>query len=765
MHPACFEDILARLPGARQSGDNWVAPCPLPGHKTPAGHVSLKDAGDKALVTCQGGKHSYPDFCQAWGYDSLNYSDMAKGRGGGGYSTVGKRCNSATPDALHERPTCGRGVAPTVAPPREQCNGATADGLTLASLAEAKHLPAEYLETVGLSDFRYSGRAAVRIPYLTEAGEVIAVRFRLSLDGDRRFVWRCGDRVNLYGLERLPHARELGWVLVVEGESDCWTCWHQGVPAIGVPGKSTWRAEWAQALDGLDVYVWVEPDADGFAVKIGESIPSARVVAAPEGIKDVSEAHCQGVDVPSLVAGLTETAEAVETFRARLADTRVAELRVQAQRVLDCHDPLVHVEKAIRGMGYGGDVTPAIVTYLAATSRLLAMRQGTMPVHLLLAGQSAAGKSYTLNTVKRLLPPEAYHEIDAGSSRVLIYDDAPLRHRALVFGEADSLPAGEDNPAASAIRNLLQDHQLHYRVTVKDKATGDYAVREVNKEGPTVLLTTSTRSLGEQLSTRLFTLEVSDSQAQIAAAMETQANLEVGAETPPDGSLVAFQAYLQAKAPWRVVVPFAPGLASGISGFSMAPRLLRDFARLLSLVKAVALLRHTKRDVDAGGRIVAEIGDYETVRALLEDVYTETVGGPTAAIRELVEAVRQMDTGGRVTVGRLATHLGLNKSTVSRRAKKAVGLGWLVNRESRRGRPADYTLGDPLPDPCALPRAEQVLHCCRTSEGTQQSVQQCFEPESGDCCTVALVTDGRATPSPPSSTAKAVDTEQGGMRI
>lgn len=54
--PRNFEAILSRLTGVKQSGDNWIAPCPASGHKTPAGHLTLKDAGDKVLVQCQGGK-------------------------------------------------------------------------------------------------------------------------------------------------------------------------------------------------------------------------------------------------------------------------------------------------------------------------------------------------------------------------------------------------------------------------------------------------------------------------------------------------------------------------------------------------------------------------------------------------------------------------------------------------------------------------------------------------------------------------------------
>ena len=72
--PRDFNDILSKLPGAKQSGDSWIAPCPLPGHKTPAKHLTITDGGDKALITDQGGKHTYQDYCEAWGYDSLMYS-------------------------------------------------------------------------------------------------------------------------------------------------------------------------------------------------------------------------------------------------------------------------------------------------------------------------------------------------------------------------------------------------------------------------------------------------------------------------------------------------------------------------------------------------------------------------------------------------------------------------------------------------------------------------------------------------------------------
>lgn len=73
--PRNFDDVLSKLPGACQSGASWTAPCPAPGHGTPADHLTLKDVGDRALVTCQGGRHSYEDICAALGFSSLNYKE------------------------------------------------------------------------------------------------------------------------------------------------------------------------------------------------------------------------------------------------------------------------------------------------------------------------------------------------------------------------------------------------------------------------------------------------------------------------------------------------------------------------------------------------------------------------------------------------------------------------------------------------------------------------------------------------------------------
>lgn len=734
--PRNFEDILSKLPGVRQSGDTWTAPCLAPGHKTPAGHLTLKDAGDKALVTCQGGRHSYADICQILGFTSLTYSDD----GIGGDTTIGQGRYSVTPSPKSGNLASKTGKG-TVTPPALQ----SVTGVTVSTLAEAKHLPVDFLKSLGIGDLKYSGQAAVRIPYYDRNGQELSIRFRLALTGDNRFKWRKGDRAMPYGLNRLEKIRKAGWVLIVEGESDCWTAWLHDIPALGAPGKGIWPPSWGEYLKDLEVYGWQEPEAEDFTLRLLASAPDLRYIPAPDGIKDISEAHIQGHGIPALIEELKAKAESGQVLKARYDNERLGQLYHEAKAVIEASDPLELVKDAIRSLGYGGDIRPAIITYLAATSRLLAMRDGAMPVHLLIMGISSSGKNYTLSRVLNLLPPEAYHDISAGSPRTIIYDDTNLQHRLLVFGEADSLPAGEDNPAASAIRNLLQDHSLHYEVTIRDADTGDYTVRKIVKPGPTVLITTSVRSLGAQLMTRLFTLAIGDSKEQIGAALETQASLETEGSKPLDGALVAFQHYLQLKVPFKVIVPFAGELARTMGKLISAPRILRDFARLLSLIKSTAIIRHHWRQTDTQGRLVATYADYETVRELVNDMYIDSTTGANNEIRKLVEAVKALDTsrteGERITVTKLATYLDISKMAASRRAKRALKEDWLLNRESRKGYPADFAIGEPMPETEGLPALDRnTITDCNTQHVTD------FSFKNGGCNTVTPLTDGEIPP-------------------
>jgi hypothetical protein len=164
--------------------------------------------------------------------------------------------------------------------------------------------------------------------------------------------------------------------------------------------------------------------------------------------------------------------------------------------------------------------------------------------------------------------------------------------------------------------------------------------------------------------------EIPDDLNQVRQARLAQGQIEISGANAPSSDLIDFQSYLQSLAPVDVSVPFALRLAEQFGQNIVAPRILRDFAKLISLIKSVALIRHAHRKTDDKGRIVATIEDYRAVYGWVSDMYQGTTTGVSENVRKVVEAVAELANGPQpcsTTVSRVVEHLGcMAKSSVSR---------------------------------------------------------------------------------------------------
>jgi hypothetical protein len=174
--------------------------------------------------------------------------------------------------------------------------------LGLDAYAAHKKLPRTFLETLGVHDEPdRRGLVRVVIPYYDSNHAEVAIRYRTSFDHSDpyAFMWRRGDKALLYGLDRLPDARAQGYVIIVEGESDCQTLWWHGFPAIGVPGApSGWKEDRdASALDGVNtIFLAKEPGAAALKLlaRLKRSTISNRLrIVDMNGAKDPSALHCE----------------------------------------------------------------------------------------------------------------------------------------------------------------------------------------------------------------------------------------------------------------------------------------------------------------------------------------------------------------------------------------------------------------------------------------------------------------------------------------
>ncbi len=318
---------------------------------------------------------------------------------------------------------------------------------------------------LGLRDVTYLDKSAVRIPYPDEGGQEEAVRFRISMDGTEKFKWRSSDKPTLYGLGLLEEARNAGFVVLVEGESDCHTLWHYEIPALGIPGVNNWRDGWATYLDGIEkIYAVIEPDQGGdtlraklirckplrerlHLIELGEhKDPSALHLADPGRFRERFE------------VALEDAKPWIELERAE-AEAASREAWERCQKLAQESDILGRFAEELARSGVAGESRIAKLLYLAVTSRLL-----ERPVSVALKGPSSGGKSYVVERVLSFFPRSAYYALTAMSDRTLAYSEEPIKHRFLVIYEAAGM-SGEF--ATYLMRSLLSEGCVRYETVEK----------------------------------------------------------------------------------------------------------------------------------------------------------------------------------------------------------------------------------------------------------------------------------------------------------
>ena len=258
-----LDHVLAQLKGVRTSLRGWRACCPAHGDLEPSLSIGLGEQG-QVLLKCFAGC-SLERIVEAMGLTILDlFPD--------GASTVEKASS----------------------------NGAHHQALTLLDLAVEKQLPWKFLFHLGVMDHASGG---VQIPYhLADGQEAPRYRIRTALVAKEGSRWSAGEgSIVPYGLERLEDARKAGYLLLVEGESDCWTLWYQGFPALGIPGAEMNGLLEASMLSGIDrLYLLQEPDQGGtaFVSHLAKRLtewrwPGKIFVVRLRGAKDPSELYQQ----------------------------------------------------------------------------------------------------------------------------------------------------------------------------------------------------------------------------------------------------------------------------------------------------------------------------------------------------------------------------------------------------------------------------------------------------------------------------------------
>lgn len=314
--------VLARLTKVKQTKSGWVALCP--GHDDSKQSLSISRGSDgRVLLRCFAG---------------CSVEKIAEG------------LKLEMKDLF---------------PPRD-----ASDPLTVADLAADKHLPLSFLKGLGIRDIA----RGVEIVYRLADGAVAPRRrirtARRAKDGS---LWTAGKGgIVSYGLDRLGDARTKGYVILVEGESDCWTLWHHGIPALGVPGAQMIRVLEAEQFNGISkVFIQHEPDQGGetFVGKASDRIRSFGTGAeilefsvAPH--KDVNDLHrydeagfrvafdraiAAAIPAGSTAAGAVPWAPPARFYRVTVPDFPVDRLPAKLRAFVEEQSVALQVPRALIG--------------------------------------------------------------------------------------------------------------------------------------------------------------------------------------------------------------------------------------------------------------------------------------------------------------------------------------------------------------------------------------------------------------------------------
>ena len=368
------------------------------------------------------------------------------------------------------------------------------------------------------------------------------------------------------------------------------------------------------------------------------------------------------------------------------------------QDVLDAANDLLNDPKLVQrisddiaAMGVTGERELAFSIFLIGVSRLF-----HKPLAGIVQGASSTGKSYIVEQVARLFPPEALIIATQMTPQALFHmKPGSLVHRWVVGGERSLLEDPGRIEATRALREMLASQKLSKLMPVK----GDDGIETRNhiQEGPIAF--TETTTLGDifgEDANRCLLLQTDESPEQTQRIIAAVANRLAGKPRKTE-SIVSMHHALQRLLPrgaW-VRIPFAKKLGGAFTCDRVEVR--RAFPQLLTVVQASALLHYKQRTRDDDGAILAGEGDYALARRLMAKPFTQSLGGGLS--QPALDFLTKIPLSDPFTSRATAKKLKKPKSSVAGWLSELEDAGAVEVVEQARGRQAaSWKRTDKSPD-------------------------------------------------------------------
>ncbi|GMV83740.1 MAG: hypothetical protein AMXMBFR7_49240 [Planctomycetota bacterium] len=324
-------------------------------------------------------------------------------------------------------------------------------------------------------------------------------------------------------------------------------------------------------------------------------------------------------------AVLDPTKKATAPAAERMSDAE----RDEAAALLRRPDLLDAVAGELEQLGWVGEERLKRLLFLVSVSRKL-----DMPLHGALRSASASGKTFGLETICAVTPPEDLVSVSNLTGAALFHQQDGLRHKLLVLAESDLL----EREVLVQLRVLLSEGVLRQAGTMRDLATGRVVSDLREASGPVAFLTSTTRDLDTEVLDRCYDLALDDSPEQTARILEAQRRRASNLQAAPEraGILARLWNLQRLIEPAPVTIPFAEQIAFPASSL----RHRREQQRFLRLIESSALLHQHQRLKD-GGSILADLRDYEIAIELSAEFIGRSSDELSAHARDVLVLVRE----------------------------------------------------------------------------------------------------------------------------
>jgi len=411
--------------------------------------------------------------------------------------------------------------------------------------------------------------------------------------------------------------------------------------------------------------------------------------------------------------GLLDQIEAAQDEDEKPAEVKMTEAeRELGMSLLTSPRLLDDVVTDMEILGHVGEEVNKKLVYLAASSRKL-----DDPVSVVIVSQSAAGKSFLIDTVRLLMPPEGVVNLTSLSDQALNYiPEGGLVNKLLILGEAVHNEVVEHQ-----IREMLSAKELSRMVVTKDERTGKLASKVVRQKAlVSLMMSTTSHEMNPENASRSFFIHADESEEQTKRIHQQQnkkytlEEMRRRRELAP-AVIAKHQAAQRLLRPVVIVNPFAGGTgtlgidAPGKPFPSSLMRSRRDNKQLNELTAAVCYLRQYQKQVKkAGGLEYVECDETDVKTAW--DLFTQGIMSATylelpVSLVKLYEEIRRLCRSQAETAGLAITDVSFDQSlirksvrwlgneSIKKYLRKLVSLEYLVTKSGfGRGQRVRYQL-------------------------------------------------------------------------